>query len=344
MGAEVIVLRRSRVRRGFAVVATVAALGAPFFAGRVETKNVPLLAIPALGLLAVALAWPSLWRASASTRGAALGYFGLPAGLLLTMPLAALPASVALLIAAPVVTAVTIAIFALDIRAACRLSPGEGWVEIGPRRLRFDEASQLLWDGVAITTRGPLGSAHTDVARLVLIGGDGTRIDLDTTNYPGPTAQAAIQQMRAWTEAGLVERISAAVADGETVTAGPITVGPERLEIWRPSTLTAGPALFAFGLLSFFPVIAFAARLQDGRAIDARLTLWLAPLVVAGLALAVARYLRLRRPRVFPAGATATIANGALVIAHGKRPVRFELRFLRNALIVPPLLELLRRR
>src|SRR2546421_9515756 len=85
---QVVIIRRGLTRRGFAAAAAVLAIGALLAVDGVKPQSAWLLSVPGTLFLAFALGWPYLWRASPGTRAAAIGYFGLPAGLALAAPLA----------------------------------------------------------------------------------------------------------------------------------------------------------------------------------------------------------------------------------------------------------------
>jgi hypothetical protein len=133
----------------------------------------------------------------------------------------------------------------------------------------------------------------------------------------------------------MLERICGALADGESVRAGPILFAPDHLEIQRPSTITLGAFAFLFGVLAFFPAITyFAADRKDADTLI-RTALLGSPLVVAALTLVLARVWRRRHPVHVPVTANVAIENGQLVLPVGKRAIAIELRFLSNALLVP---------
>jgi hypothetical protein len=321
----------------FAGAAVAGAIGALF----VHTPPKDAFLPPLLGFvpLGIALVWPLLWRASGSTRSAALGYMGTPFGMLLAGPVAALPADTIRFAALGVVVAGAAAIFVHDMRAVLRVAPDDGWIALGRRRVAVDDVTSILWDGLSITTRSAFGSSTTGIQRLVVAGG-GTTIAVDTTRYPGARRNGALAAMYQLAETSLLERIAAAVAEGETVTAGPITASPKQLEIIRPTTTTVMAAGLFLLFLGFFPAIAIAGAVQDHRGPKGPL-LSLIPIVLAVVFFLLGRWMRHRRPLVIPAGTRATVANGDLVLALAK-PVRIPLRFLQNGVLVPPLLDLLR--
>jgi hypothetical protein len=319
------------------VLAAIAAIAQIFFASDVAEKDRFWLHIPACGLLAVALLLPVLWRSSSGTRAAAVGYLGFPGGMVVGLPFNFLPASVEPFAVAAAVLAVAALIFFLEHRATVTLSPAEGWVSTRGRTLRFDEVAGVVWDGLQITTPGTFSSSDEDLARLDLIGPDRTRITLDTTNYRNATA--AIHKMRDWSVEHLVERIAAAVADGDEVRAGPITFAPTGITLQRPRPWSASAVIVVFAVLGILPTVIAVALLIDQSHFNPRPLLIFTPLVVVLIIMAIQAHL-LRKPLTFPSDTAATIENGQLLIRTrtAKRAISIELRYLENGLLVPPLL------
>jgi hypothetical protein len=130
VSGDVIICRRALGGRVLAAISAIAAVAGLAYSFGVSEKDRIFCWLPSFGILTVVLASPLLWRASAGTRTAAVGYLGIPGGMVLMLPFAALPAAIAPY--ATTVGALTLAamIFVVHSRPL-RYEPREGWLQVG---------------------------------------------------------------------------------------------------------------------------------------------------------------------------------------------------------------------